>query len=766
MKDIIFLVAVIFLFTFNAMAQPTALPHKSCINVLSYGQNINDGVTDATDAIDAAIDYIMSESNISTRSVLYFPAGTYKVSRSVGFRHVNMNKTNGNGNGIIFWGENKSTTKIKLTDDNPLFQDFNNPRPVITFANDTINLGTYTNIAFMNSLINMTIDVGGGNPAAIGVRYIANNQGTIRDVDIITTDLTKRGVTGIDMMYAKIPGPAYLNNITITGFDYGMKLDHQNYATVMENIQINDTKLAGIYNKEHVVSINKLNVKSNSGKGIINDNVNGVFTLLNANFQIPSNQVAVKNTGYVLLKNITKPNGGNTYESTEKTLTTAIDFYVKNPYDCLYSNNTLDPAMIIEPEDEPIEAYDDTTNWVSVTDFGYTPGSLSLSNETDCGPAIKSAIAYMNAKGNENKTTLYFPRGIYKIKTNNIEIYGNVKRIVGSWASIMTLQYVEKESDPLFIIDNTKFNNLIIEAMNFSPQGSKTIDRRKKCAVFENRSSKNVVLRNIYVGHGKAYYNNGASGQLFLSDVAALSQRYYNPDNIKEVVFPEAQPQFDFGNQTVFARQLNPEQNSTHIITDNGKVWILGIKSEEPGIVVHARNNAVLNLYGGTILPSFQVGMEPIIKIENSQAFVSCAEHVSKDKYDQLAYYYNIIEDVRGENSKMLNLESTYKRNSNYASVITYYMTNSKSENSSGLESNHSLKGNKLYPVPTQSILHFELDNVYNNYSLFHLSGQKIQEQKLLSQKGEILLGDVQAGMYILRFSAPTYNSNHLITIE
>jgi len=722
---------------------------------MQFGENLNDGFTDATQAIDSAINFILKQSNISTRFILYFPSGTYKVSRSVGFNHVNTNATNGNGNGITIWGENKASTTIKLSDNNPLFQDVTKQRPVFTFADDTINLSKYTNIAFMNSLMNLTIDVGQGNKAAIGIRYIANNQGILRDVNILSSDPNKWGYAGIDMMHAKIPGPAYLNNITVDGFDYGIVLDNQNYGTTMENVEIYNTAKAGIYNKQHITSINKLKVQSSKGKGVINDHSDGVLTLLNSDFSTEGNDTVIHNKGYILLDNVKNSVNNKTLVSTETVLMGNVPFYVKNPYQCLYSKNTLDSSMLITPLDEPFIAYDDTANWVNVADFGYTPGSITNPNYNDCGPAIKAAINYMNQTGNEYKTTLYFSKGIYRLNTNNIRIYGNVKRIFGSWASIYTKTDVELSTNPLFIIDNTDYDQLIVEAMNLSPQGTAySSDRRKKCAFFENKSSKNVVLRNIYAGHGKAYTNNGATGKLFLSDVSALSQYYYCASSYREIVHPEAQPQFDFGNQTVYARQLNPEQRYTHILSDGGKVWILGIKTEEPGTVIHAKNNALLNLYGGTILSSFVTNDDPILKIENSRAIVSCAEHVSYSKYTEGAYYNSLIAEIRGDSTKYLLHSNAYKRNTNYASVITYYMTNANSQNE---VITHSLttkneKEIKLYPNPVVNGINYELTSKYQSYTIINSSGLIIKQGAIESENGSIDFKKLQSGIYIIRF--------------
>jgi len=38
-----------------------------------------------------------------------------------------------------------------------------------------------------------------------------------------------------------------------------------------------------------------------------------------------------------------------------------------------------------------------------------------------------------------------------------------------------------------------------------------------------------------------------------------------------------------FSRQNVWAHQLNPENQAEHVLNDGGQLWVLGLKTENPG---------------------------------------------------------------------------------------------------------------------------------------------------------------------------------------
>ena len=122
---------------------------------------------------------------------MYLPAGTYLVSRPLVKRYADGRF----GSGMILIGDSASDTVIRLADHAPGFGNADAPRGVVMTTAKLLD-GTPTsggkdytnkgegNDAYENFIENLTIDVGAGNPGAIGIDYLANNIGAIRDVRV------------------------------------------------------------------------------------------------------------------------------------------------------------------------------------------------------------------------------------------------------------------------------------------------------------------------------------------------------------------------------------------------------------------------------------------------------------------------------------------------------------------------------------------------------------------------------------------------------
>src|ERR1700733_8440998 len=160
------------------------------LNVRDFGAKGN-GTDDDTEALQAAIDAAGPDTGPAfwrTR-IVYLPAGTYVVSRTLA-RHYGDGKF---GSGMILIGESRDATIIRLRDHAPGFDNPDTPRGVIMTTaklldgSPTSGGKDYThkgegNDAYENFLENLPIDVGNANPGAIGIDYLANNIGAVRNV--------------------------------------------------------------------------------------------------------------------------------------------------------------------------------------------------------------------------------------------------------------------------------------------------------------------------------------------------------------------------------------------------------------------------------------------------------------------------------------------------------------------------------------------------------------------------------------------------------
>ncbi|MGO9874129.1 MAG: glycosyl hydrolase family 28-related protein, partial [Acidimicrobiia bacterium] len=185
-------------------------PTDAVVNVKTEFGARGNGVTDDTAAIRAAIAAGLGTGAPSLpHKTLYFPKGTYLVSGSLMWQLASGQWSTS----LTFQGENRDQTIIKLKDHAPGFSNPAAPRAVIdTASNNASDARGSGNQAFDNFIFDLTVDVGRGNPGAIGIDYMANNRGAIRNV--VVRAPSGSGLTGIAMT-RPWPGPCLLQDVRV-----------------------------------------------------------------------------------------------------------------------------------------------------------------------------------------------------------------------------------------------------------------------------------------------------------------------------------------------------------------------------------------------------------------------------------------------------------------------------------------------------------------------------------------------------------------------
>ena len=481
------------------------------------------------------------------------------------------------------------------------------------------------------------------------------------------------------------------------------------------------------------------------------------MTILDSHLAGDAGPAAIVNNGYLFARNITTDGFGAAIRDHGEEIPGPIDEHVHGEVLGRSEGtvSSLDLGTGTPPE-TPDVPWDVPENWVCVCDFGYTPGSASNPNYADAGPALRAALAFMNRPENAAKTTLYFSRGDYRLETP-VTISGNVRRVIGNFATIWTKKSLEVGAEPVFTLAATDHEVLVLERLNFAPQGYRGSDRRRKVPIFRNDSPRDVVIRNVYIGHGPAYRTGSAAGRLFLEDVAALSHRYYSPDEVREVLYPEAEPQFDFGAQEVWARQLNPEQQGTKLATDGGQLWVLGLKTEEPGTILRADGGAEVEILGGTILPSFTVGDDtPAFMIADAEASIVIAEHVSDRKLADDAYYRVLIEEEVGDEVLQIRREDLPRRLEGNASVIPLYVSEAATVGRPDGVTPVPLRLN-VYPQPAgrHALVEIEGSSGAAELRVYDLLGRRRLQKRRVDSGAPVRLDltGLAAGFYVIRLN-------------
>lgn len=596
-------------------------------------------MTDDTAALQAAIN-----AHAGAQRILYFPDGVYRISAQLLFPNDKFMLT--------FQGESETGTVIQLADATPGFQNVNNPRPMIVTAASEKG---WTNDAFMVNFQNLTIDTGNNNAGAIGIRYIANNQGSVRRVTVRSGDAIKRGIAGIDMAGFAIPGPAFLQHVTLDGFDYGILLDSAQYAMAAEHLTLTNQKVAGIHNRRNLFTLRGLtfstphaDVPAVYNAAVPASGQQGLVILIDSTLANTApggaDTAAIVNHGDIFLRNVTTTGFTAALEEHGELL----------PGDFVEEHATSGPVSLfpspaaslnLPVQETPDVPWDDPATWINVQDFGAIPG-----NGQDDAPAVQAAIDAATA----TNRTIYFP----KSPTNQpyqfgstIIVRGHAQRIVGNYANMMLLSSFAGQSQPLFrLVDATeaqetaKDHLVVFEQIWFQW----TEDVARQTTFFLNERSGRTLIRNSFFSHGRFYDGTAATGTTFIEDVCVSVQ----PKNDTT----QPLPGLIIGpNETVFGRQLNPETRGGQIRNDGGDLWILGFKSEQydsdfkTAPHIHTRNGGRTEVLGGFMhaMHAGNGGIDadapPVFIIENASASFIALENATNDQS-----YPITVREIRG----------------------------------------------------------------------------------------------------------------------
>jgi hypothetical protein len=530
------------------------------LNVRDFGAK-GDGRSDDTAPLVAAI----AAAGTDTRAffwrtrVVYLPSGTYRVSRSLVKRYSDGRY----GSGMILVGESETSTIIKLTDNAPGFGDANAPRGVIMTTaklldgSPTSGGKDYThkgegNDAYENFVENLTVDVGTGNPGAVGIDYLANNIGAIRDVRVIAP--TGEGAIGIAMQ-RKWPGPALLQRVEVQGFDTGIAVANTEYGVTLEHVALRHQRLIGLANDGNSIAAADLTIDS-SGSAIANTAPGGLVSLTNSTLRRGSEgSEPVVNSGTIVARGVTLDG----FAPPEGATLPLQGVWQGQGWQPKQSRVNLTLVDAPPPSSDPVD------RWVNVRHYAGT-----AKQPQDITEALRRAMA-------TGASTIYLPYGRYTI-SDGIEIPPTVLRIVGMNSSLT----VTPERKPDFSRDTGMFRidrpgqPLLIERLAFD-----MTDLGDQLAVGLS-AKRDVTLRDIVTAGTSLLDRRAGGGRVFIEDVCCGSLHIA-------------------GSAAVFARQLDTEGGDTRILNEGSPLVILGLKTEGDCIVLDNRNGGRSSILGGLL---------------------------------------------------------------------------------------------------------------------------------------------------------------------
>jgi hypothetical protein len=529
----------------------------SIANVRDFGAK-GDGVTDDTQALLRACRANDGSQDTNNR-IVYLPEGTYLVQNTIDFLRF-----------MVLQGQNRDRTVIRLLDQCVGFEDPKLPRPLVatgrTVARSSELAGatpeTSAGVMFAASLRDLTLDTGKGNPGAMGLDYLAHNQGIVENVVIRSGD--GAGIVGVDLTRKWI-GPVLFKNVTVEGFDSAIVVGNMHQSVTFEFITLRNQRKVGIQNRGNAIFIRGLS-STNKGPAIENAKdlwANDVsYTLLvDADLQggtadtdaivYTTNTPKDAKTGpsQLFLRNIRT--GGYRAAVTGQTMAT-IEEWTSAPVLKAFPDSG-GRSLGLPVRETPEYVDNDFANWANVMSFGANP----MDKEDDTA-AIQAAI-------DSGRTTVYLPPvagGSYIVKDTLI-VRGEVRRLAclrsqlyapaGAW---------QASNKPVIRVEHTSGDAVFIEQLKVFPEDW----NGSGMAFIEHASPRTLVIKGAMLSGLKmsGVRNTAGCGSLFIEDCAMPSL---------DILFP----------QQVWARQLNPEAfGPTHLVNRGGTVWVFGMKAENP----------------------------------------------------------------------------------------------------------------------------------------------------------------------------------------
>ncbi|MFO7955470.1 MAG: glycosyl hydrolase family 28-related protein [Candidatus Brocadiia bacterium] len=523
---------------------------------------------------------------------LYFPRGTYLVSDTLRYTLRDLQNCNDFElpQLIQFQGESEKGSVIKLADNCPGFE-FGTQRPVIDIMG-----GISTNAAFHNSVEDLTIDVGAGNPGAVGLVFFANNTGAVRHVTLRSSDPEGAGHCGFSIRNRNASGIC-VRDVTVEGFDCGVRIEHDRLATGLEHIRVSGQRNCGVHVDRHNVSLRGL-VSRNAVPALKVTGRDAVVAFIDSRLEggSASEPAVVLGEGYLFARNI--ETDGYRCALSRLGITEVdgdrIEEYVSSTVTVLFpeeSRRSLDLPVEEAPE---IPWENDHSKWACVNDFGAVGDG-----ETDDTEAIRAAIA-------SGKPVVWFQPGIYLID-DVIDLPPTLRRLnfmKGDLGAGENLRLMHGKG--AFRVVGDSDAPLIIEDLFAMEKW------RGGHALVDHASRRTLVLSDIHMHFCAAYRNSVEGGKVFIENVFAMNQ------------FRPEVPVFHFKGQQVWARQINPERNDPEILNDGGRLWILGFKTEHEGTAFRTVNGGRTEVLGGTFNQCVEEGAPAMIVNHDSDVSVVC----------------------------------------------------------------------------------------------------------------------------------------------
>ena len=524
-----------------------------------------DGVSDDTVALQSALN-----TSSGNGRIIYLPKGTYRISAPLTWP---KGKDGSGSDSTILQGESQTETIIKLADHARGYSDGQHPQPLI-------NTGYAPALHFRNAVRNLTLDSGTGNAGAIGIQFNASQQGTLREVTIRSGD--GQGVSGLDLSYTDEVGPLLVSNVSIDGFQYGIKAGNTVNSQTFEHLTLSKQRTCGFYNAGQALSVRDLQ-STNQVSAVCNMSGYSHLVLLDSRLEgLGGQEPAISNEGILFARNVTTSNYVEALSDRSSKRDIAgprIEEYVSSPVLRLFE--TPQQSLNLSVQETPTVPWDDPTTWANVKDFGAV-----ADDGKDDSVAVQRAI-------DSGATTVYFPNGSYTL-AQPVSIRGKVRHILGTEASVEVAPDMQAG---FILVDGASFAPVVVlERLAGGTSATPAV---------QNDSHRTLVMRDMLNAAGTMT----GPGDVYLEDVASNAAQHWS-----------------FHGDHVWGRQVTVLSDGTHITNDGATLWLLGLKTERGGTLIETKNGGQTEVLGGLSYTTSDPGQAPMFVSSNASLAVSLRE--------------------------------------------------------------------------------------------------------------------------------------------
>jgi hypothetical protein len=433
----------------------------------------------------------------------------------------------------------------------------------------------------------VTFDVGGGNPGATALRFYSNNSGAVRNCRFLAA--SGSGAVGLDLAHRDMNGPLLVKDCEVTGFRTGIACGHAVNSQTFEHLRLQGQTEWGFDNAGQNLSIRGL-ASSNTVPAL---RTYGAVCLIDADLEgvnaakVPA--VVNYNGGRILVRNVrTRGYARALGDVTTPDFTAAfrmgadakpgsagpeITEYSSHPATSVFASRNQSLGLTIR--ETPAPDWEPTERWAVVDNYGADP-----SGQQDSSEAIQRAL-------DSGAATIFLP-GSYRL-TRTLTIGPKVRHLLGLGGC---LDYNSEVKPDLRLVGDSP-TSFTMEHFAGVHGG------------LELKTRRTVVLRSVSDCRILCA-GDMRPGELFLEDVVSDS--------------------LEFRGQKVWARQLNVENQGTHLVNQGGDLWILGYKTERGGTLLETTAGGRSEVLGNFSYTTTAGELAPMFVTVDSKVFAFFSE--------------------------------------------------------------------------------------------------------------------------------------------